>query len=69
MSSLRGRFSRRTDDELQLFSSSLEDDMRFWREDIDGSLAHATLIARPGLRDAGELAHLRRGRHTIAQGA
>ncbi len=42
----RGRFRTPLDDEAQKFSSSLAVDQRLYREDIDGSIAHVTMLAK-----------------------
>jgi argininosuccinate lyase len=42
----RGRFRIPLDDEALAFSSSLDVDRRLYREDIDGSIAHVTMLAQ-----------------------
>ena len=42
--SLRGRFSEATDDFVQVFTASIDFDQRLYREDIAGSIAHATML-------------------------
>jgi len=44
-----GRFSESTEQIVDDFSSSLHLDKRMWREDIQGSLAHATMLMRQGI--------------------
>ncbi len=44
-----GRFAGGPTAEMQAFSESLSDDLRLWREDIQGSRAHATMLAEVGL--------------------
>ena len=56
-----GRFAGATGDDMQRFSSSLKVDLRMLHEDIDGSLAHATMLAEVGLLEAEEAETLRRG--------
>jgi len=46
---LGGRFADATSGDMQRFSSSLEVDLRMLDEDIDGSKAHATMLAEVGL--------------------
>ena len=42
--SLRGRFSEATDEFVQVFTASINFDQRLYREDIAGSIAHATML-------------------------
>ena len=42
--SLRGRFSEATDEFVQVFTASIDFDQRLYREDIAGSIAHATML-------------------------
>ena len=44
MSLWGGRFSGGPADEMQAFSESLSTDLLMWREDIQGSVAHATML-------------------------
>lgn len=46
MTRSRGRFRVPLDDEALRFSSSLEIDRRLFREDIEGSIAHVTMLAK-----------------------
>ena len=43
-----GRFRKPLDPEALAFSSSLPVDRRLYREDIEGSIAHVTMLARQG---------------------
>lgn len=49
-----GRFSEETNKMVEEFSSSLAIDSRFWREDIQGSLAHGEMLVRQGIIDSVE---------------
>ncbi len=49
-----GRFSEPTDREVELFTSSLHYDRRLHRYDIEGSIAHARMLARQGIITKGE---------------
>ncbi len=49
-----GRFSRRTDALVETFTSSVSFDQRLWRHDIEGSIAHATMLAAVGVLTAQE---------------
>lgn len=41
-----GRFTKQTDALVQEFNESLSFDKRFWRQDIRGSIAHATMLVQ-----------------------
>jgi len=44
-----GRFSEDTDKEVEAFTASLHYDRRLYRHDIEGSIAHARMLARQGI--------------------
>jgi len=44
-----GRFSEPTDAFVEAFTASVEFDQRLYRYDIQGSIAHATMLARAGI--------------------
>lgn len=44
-----GRFSKNTDDEVNDFNSSIRFDMRMYRQDITGSMAHAKMLGKCGI--------------------
>ena len=50
-----GRFSESTDAFVQAFTASVEFDQRMAREDIQGSIAHATMLAEQGILTDKEL--------------
>ena len=52
---------------VQRYTASVGFDQRLWRADIDGSLAHAQMLAAQGLLTAQDLADIRRGLGQIAQ--
>ncbi|MEM1179620.1 MAG: argininosuccinate lyase [Acidobacteriota bacterium] len=56
-----GRFDAPPSEEMQRFSSSLAVDLRMLDEDIDGSLAHATMLAEVGILSISEAERLREG--------
>lgn len=56
-----GRFQRDLLPELELFSSSLNDDVELYPYDIQGSLAHARGLAAAGILDAEQLSAIERG--------
>ena len=49
-----GRFEGETDALVFQFNQSLGFDQRFWREDITGSIAHATMLGRQGIVSSAE---------------
>jgi argininosuccinate lyase len=75
-----GRFSGSTDEQADLFHSSVSFDQRLYRQDIRGSIAHAEMLGRQGIipePDAEKitktlreiLADIENGRLTIDMGA
>ncbi len=44
-----GRFQDEVAEEVQQFTESISFDRRLWRQDIEGSKAHATMLAKVGL--------------------
>lgn len=44
-----GRFTKATDKNVEEFNSSIQFDCRMYAEDICGSIAHATMLARQGI--------------------
>jgi argininosuccinate lyase len=44
-----GRFEEKTEKIVEDFSSSLSLDQRMWREDIEGSLAHNSMLVKTGI--------------------
>jgi len=44
-----GRFGQETDKLAEEFNNSLDFDRRLWREDLDGSRAHARMLAKQGI--------------------
>ena len=41
-----GRFQKETDDKVNDFNSSISFDARLYRQDIAGSIAHATMLGK-----------------------
>ena len=50
-----GRFSSAPSDDLLAFTESLSFDVRLWRDDIDGSLAHVRGLGRSGILASSEV--------------
>ena len=44
-----GRFTKETNQLVHNFNESLSFDQKFWRQDIQGSIAHVTMLARQGI--------------------
>lgn len=44
-----GRFTKNTDRDVYLFNASIDFDKRLYAEDIEGSIAHATMLAKQGI--------------------
>ena len=49
-----GRFSKEIDKKTNDFNSSISFDSRMFREDIEGSIAHATMIGECGIIEKSE---------------
>ncbi len=49
-----GRFSKEVDSKVNDFNSSVSFDARMYKQDIKGSVAHATMLAEQGIIDVGE---------------
>ena len=49
-----GRFQKETDTLVNDFNSSIQFDARLYREDIEGSIAHAMMLGRQGIISAPE---------------
>ncbi|MFA5631408.1 MAG: argininosuccinate lyase [Porticoccaceae bacterium] len=56
-----GRFSEATDAFVARFTASVNFDRRMYRQDIRGSLAHATMLAKVGVLNDDELKAIREG--------
>ena len=44
-----GRFTKATDKSVEEFNASIQFDCRMYAEDICGSIAHATMLAKQGI--------------------
>ena len=60
-----GRFAEPMSDRMQRFNASVDFDRRLAAVDIDGSLAHARMLAAVGVLSAGDLAAIERGMAAI----
>jgi hypothetical protein len=55
-----GRFTQPTDEFVEAFTASIDFDQRLYRYDIQGSMAHARMLAKQGIIAADEAANHRR---------
>ncbi|WP_332814998.1 argininosuccinate lyase [Ramlibacter sp.] len=60
-------FSEPVSELVQRYTASVGFDQRLWRADIQGSLAHAAMLAAQGIISAQDLADIRRGLAQVAQ--
>ena len=44
-----GRFTKETDQLVYNFNASISFDKKFYRQDIEGSRAHVTMLAKQGI--------------------
>ncbi len=58
-------FSEPMSELVQRYTASVGFDQRLWRADIEGSLAHAEMLAAQGVIGVADLAEIRRGMATI----
>ena len=61
-----GRFSKQEDERVNDFNSSIAFDARMAQQDIQGSIAHATILGRQGIIDPGEADLIVQGLEGIA---
>ena len=62
-----GRFNEPVSDIVKRYTASVDFDRRLWRHDIDGSLAHAEMLAHQGIIGAADLDSIRRGMAQIVR--
>jgi argininosuccinate lyase len=62
-----GRFTSGPAADVAAFSESISFDWRLWRQDIRGSIAHATMLQQVGILTKSELKAIRSGLETIGQ--
>ncbi|MBK8970938.1 MAG: argininosuccinate lyase [Hahellaceae bacterium] len=62
-----GRFSEPTDAFVERFTASVAFDKRLYAQDIQGSIAHATMLSRVGVLTQAEFAQIREGLEAIRQ--
>lgn len=64
-----GRFSEATDTFVERFTASIAFDQRLFRHDIQGSIAHATMLHKAGILSQQELTDIKNGLEEIRQQA
>jgi argininosuccinate lyase len=62
-----GRFTEATDAFVQRFTASVAFDRRLFQQDIDGSAAHAKMLAKAGILTADEVSQILDGLESIRQ--
>ncbi len=62
-----GRFKEKTVKTLEEFSQSVSFDHKLWKEDIEGSIAHAKMLHKQGIIDDRELEQITEGLKEIAK--
>tara|TARA_B110000858_G_scaffold198538_1_gene266501 strand:+ start:19766 stop:21163 length:1398 start_codon:yes stop_codon:yes gene_type:complete len=62
-----GRFTEATDVFVQRFTASVDFDRRLFQQDIDGSVAHAKMLAKAGILTADEMSQILDGLESIRQ--
>ena len=62
-----GRFSEATDAFVQAFTASVEFDRRLYRQDIEGSRAHAAMLCKVGVLSATDRDAIFRGLDQVLQ--
>jgi len=60
-----GRFTEATDAFVQRFTASVEFDKRLYKADIEGSIAHATMLEKADILNSDELTQIISGLHEI----
>ena len=60
-----GRFKKELDEKTNDFNSSISFDSRMYKQDIDGSIAHASMLAAQGIISAEDLSEIVKGLNEI----
>ncbi|MFZ5906949.1 MAG: argininosuccinate lyase [Nitrospirota bacterium] len=63
----QGRFTEKTSEILESFTESVSFDRRLWKYDIEGSIAHAQMLARQGIITRAEAKKITGGLRQIAR--
>src|SRR2546421_7035093 len=62
-----GRFAGGPSADVAKFTESISFDWRLWKQDIIGSIAHATMLQKIGVLTKNELAEIKSGLEQIGQ--
>jgi len=62
-----GAFAEESDELVDRFGQSIDSDLRFWREDVLGSIAHARMLGATGILTQDESASLIKGLEQILE--
>ncbi|MCR5789665.1 MAG: argininosuccinate lyase [Lachnospiraceae bacterium] len=62
-----GRFTKETDSLVKAFNASLPFDFRLYRQDIEGSIAHAVMLGRQGILTEEESAQIAKALRSILE--
>lgn len=62
-----GRFTKQTDQLVYNFNASISFDQKFFKQDIEGSIAHATMLGKAGIVTEEESANIVAGLKGIYQ--
>ncbi len=62
-----GRFEDKPSDIMEQINASIGIDRRMWRQDIRGSIAHATMLSQQGIISKGEAVEIVNGLNKIAE--
>ena len=56
-----GRFTKETNELVNNFNASISFDQKFYKQDIEGSIAHATMLGKQGIIPESESEHIVEG--------
>ncbi|WP_270166176.1 argininosuccinate lyase [Paenibacillus sp. SYP-B4298] len=62
-----GRFTKKTDQLVEEYTASIEFDKELAEEDIQGSLAHVTMLGKQGILSAEDVEQIQDGLHRVLQ--
>ena len=62
-----GRFTKETDQLVYNFNASITFDQKFFKQDIEGSIAHATMLGKTGIISEEEAANIIQGLRSILE--
>ena len=60
-----GRFEKDMDDIVKKYNASIFFDQRMYNEDIEGSIAHVTMLGRQGIISRQDVDDIHKGLHSI----